>query len=32
MSEDGEQAAESAKSAITNAIGIAAFAAILQLL
>ena len=28
MSEDGEQAAESAKSAITNAIGIAAFAAI----
>jgi methyl-accepting chemotaxis protein len=28
MSEDGEQAAESAKSAITNAIGITAFAAI----
>ena len=28
MTEDGEQAAESAKSAITNAIGIAAFAAI----
>ena len=28
MSDDGEQAAESAKSAITNAIGIAAFAAI----